>query len=147
MSSIVSVSPSPSTSWGQRPWTESKSIADGAAIRSYIRDTARERGVDEKIRFHHEVLSAEWSTADARWTVTTAAGITFACHVYTLGAFHEVRLTTEPDELVYARVDVARDEHGQPLVMELELIEPSLFLRQAPTALERLVDAVVRRLK
>jgi glutathione synthase/RimK-type ligase-like ATP-grasp enzyme len=50
-------------------------------------------------------------------------------------------------ELVYARVDVARDEHGQPLVMELELIEPSLFLRQSPAALERLVDAVARRLK
>lgn len=48
-------------------------------------------------------------------------------------------------DLVYARVDVARDERGAPLVMELELVEPSLFLQQHPPALERLVGAVARR--
>jgi cation diffusion facilitator CzcD-associated flavoprotein CzcO len=53
-----------------RPWNDAKSIADGASIRRYIVDTAREYGVQETIRFHHQVLSAEWSTADARWTVT-----------------------------------------------------------------------------
>jgi monooxygenase len=53
-----------------RPWKDSRSIADGAAIRHYIQDTAREHGVEEKIRFHHQVLSAEWSSEDARWTVT-----------------------------------------------------------------------------
>ena len=42
--------------------------------------------------------------SDARWTVTTATGITFICRVETIGAFHEVRLTTEPNELVCARV-------------------------------------------
>jgi hypothetical protein len=31
--------------------------------------------------------------------------------------------------------------------MELELVEPSLFLRQHPPALERLVAALVRRLR
>ncbi|RBY81178.1 FAD-containing monooxygenase EthA [Blastococcus sp. TF02-09] len=53
-----------------RPWTGAKAIADGQAIREYIVDTAREYGVEEKIRFHHEVLSADWSSADSRWTVT-----------------------------------------------------------------------------
>jgi monooxygenase len=53
-----------------RPWTESRSIADGASIRNYIQDTAREYGVEEKIRFHHQVLSADWSTEDACWRVT-----------------------------------------------------------------------------
>jgi monooxygenase len=53
-----------------RPWKDSKAIADGAAIRHYIQDTAREYGVEEKIRFRHQVVSAEWSTDDARWTVT-----------------------------------------------------------------------------
>ena len=38
-----------------RPWKDSKSIADGEAIRHYIQDTAREYGVEEKIRFHHQV--------------------------------------------------------------------------------------------
>jgi glutathione synthase/RimK-type ligase-like ATP-grasp enzyme len=50
-------------------------------------------------------------------------------------------------DLLYARVDVTRDDTGAPLVMELELIEPSLFLLQHPPALERLVGAVVRRLE
>ena len=53
-----------------RPWTGAKAIADGEAIREYIVDTAREYGVEEKIRFHHEVVSADWSSAEARWTVT-----------------------------------------------------------------------------
>ena len=53
-----------------RPWKDSKAIADGAAIRSYIQETAREYGVDRRIRFHHQVLSADWSSVDARWTVT-----------------------------------------------------------------------------
>jgi len=53
-----------------RPWKDSTSIADGAAIRTYIQDTAREHGVEDKIRFHHQVLSADWSSEDARWTVT-----------------------------------------------------------------------------
>lgn len=49
------------------------------------------------------------------------------------------------EPLLYARVDLARDEWGRPLVMELELIEPSLFLVQYPPALERLVAGIRRR--
>jgi monooxygenase len=52
-----------------RPWTSSTSIADGAAIRDYVRDTAREYRVDEAIRYHRRVVAASWSSADARWTV------------------------------------------------------------------------------
>lgn len=48
--------------------------------------------------------------------------------------------------LLYARVDVAPGPDGAPMVMELELIEPSLFLLQSPAALQRLVAAIVRRL-
>lgn len=40
-------------------------------------------------------------------------------------------------ELLYARVDVARGAGGEPLIMELELVEPSLFLLEEPRALER----------
>jgi cation diffusion facilitator CzcD-associated flavoprotein CzcO len=53
-----------------RPWTDATSIADGASIRRYIEDTAREYGVGDHIRFHHQVVSADWSAEDARWTVT-----------------------------------------------------------------------------
>ncbi|NUN14119.1 MAG: hypothetical protein HUU55_10845 [Myxococcales bacterium] len=46
-------------------------------------------------------------------------------------------------KLPYARVDMAPDDQGNPLIMELELIEPSLFLKQCPKALERLADTLV----
>jgi monooxygenase len=52
-----------------KPWTAAKSITDGPSILSYVRQTARDHRIEEKIRFHHRVLSAEWSSADARWTV------------------------------------------------------------------------------
>jgi monooxygenase len=52
-----------------RPWTREKSITDGDSILEYVRQTAHDSGIDGKIRFHHRVLSAEWSNAEARWTV------------------------------------------------------------------------------
>jgi cation diffusion facilitator CzcD-associated flavoprotein CzcO len=52
-----------------RPWKDSKAIADGPSIRRYIEETATEHGVRDRIRFHHQVLSAAWSSDDARWTV------------------------------------------------------------------------------
>jgi glutathione synthase/RimK-type ligase-like ATP-grasp enzyme len=55
-------------------------------------------------------------------------------------------LAAAPEAVLYGRVDVARDGAGRPCVMELELIEPSLFFTQAPDALRLYVDAVVRRL-
>ncbi|WP_027931402.1 flavin-containing monooxygenase [Amycolatopsis thermoflava] len=51
------------------PWTDAKAIADGPSIREYVRTTARKRGIDRKIRFHHRVVRAEWSSAQALWTV------------------------------------------------------------------------------
>jgi monooxygenase len=52
-----------------RPWKEAKAIADGPSILNYVRQTAADNNIEDKIRFHHRVVSAEFSTADARWTV------------------------------------------------------------------------------
>jgi monooxygenase len=52
-----------------RPWTESATLADGPSILRYVGDTAREHGIDRRIRFGHRVLGAEWSSEDALWTV------------------------------------------------------------------------------
>jgi monooxygenase len=52
-----------------RPWKDAHAIADGPAILEYVRDTAREGGIERNIRFGHRVLSAEFSTAEARWHV------------------------------------------------------------------------------
>jgi monooxygenase len=52
-----------------RPWTRAEAIADGPAILDYLTETARHYRVDRKIRLHHRVLSADWSSRDSRWTV------------------------------------------------------------------------------
>ncbi|MFF2658484.1 alpha/beta fold hydrolase [Kitasatospora sp. NPDC058032] len=56
------------------PWTGAKAIADGASVREYIRRTAGEYGVDRLVRYRHRVVRAEWSSAEARWTVTAELG-------------------------------------------------------------------------
>lgn len=53
-----------------RPWRASNAIAGGDQILRYLRDTAAAHGVDEHISYHSRVTKADWSGADARWTVT-----------------------------------------------------------------------------
>ena len=59
-----------------RPWTSAQAIADGDEILDYIRATARDAGIDRRIRYGCTVVGAEWSTPEQRWTVTvrTAEG-------------------------------------------------------------------------
>ena len=63
-----------------KPWTDDEAIADGEAIRDYIRETAEENGIDRHIRFGHRAVRAEWSSEHARWAVEverTDTGETF----------------------------------------------------------------------
>ncbi|HTJ81181.1 MAG TPA: hypothetical protein VL400_05635, partial [Polyangiaceae bacterium] len=48
------------------------------------------------------------------------------------------------ERILYGRVDMLRDEAGMPRIMEVELIEPYLVFGKAPSALERLADAMIR---
>jgi monooxygenase len=57
-----------------RPWTHAKSITDGDSILEYVRETARDADIDTKIRFKHRVAAAEWSSAEAQWTVEVERG-------------------------------------------------------------------------
>jgi monooxygenase len=52
-----------------KPWRERKAIADGPSIREYVREAAREHGIDEHIRFGHRLRRAAWSSAEALWTL------------------------------------------------------------------------------
>jgi monooxygenase len=56
-----------------KPWRDPKAIADGPAIKKYIRETADEYGITPRVRLRHRVASAKWSTERARWTVTVQA--------------------------------------------------------------------------
>jgi glutathione synthase/RimK-type ligase-like ATP-grasp enzyme len=74
---------------------------------------------------------------------------------------HVRAVTPDPDEfaaaeaalaaidegpLLYARVDLVRDLHGKPVVMELELLEPDLYLGEEIQAQTRFAEAVMARL-
>ena len=72
------------------------------------------------------------------------------------GTVHEYTPTAEQTELavraieacnptpVYGRVDMVRDRNGKWVVMELELIEPELWMRTHPPAAEAFADAIVK---
>ena len=52
------------------PWTEQKAIADGPSIMNYLHRIKAKHDLEKHIHFGHKVLTASWSSDDARWTVT-----------------------------------------------------------------------------
>ncbi|MBL4682429.1 MAG: NAD(P)/FAD-dependent oxidoreductase [Pseudomonadales bacterium] len=52
-----------------KPWLDEKSIADGPSILNYVNETAKENGIENKIRFNQMVRQASWSSDDAKWTL------------------------------------------------------------------------------
>jgi len=61
-----------------------------------------------------------------------------------LSLAHDV-LAALPTTTLYARVDLAPDQDGHQLLMEVEVIEPRLFLQECPEAVEALANAVMRQ--
>jgi hypothetical protein len=53
-------------------------------------------------------------------------------------------LVTEREPVLYARVDVVTGTRGEPMVLEVELCEPALFLRYDEEATERFANAIGR---
>jgi monooxygenase len=68
-----------------KPWKEAKAIADGPSILNYVRETAKENGIDRRIRFNHRVVRANWSSSEAKWTIEAERGpskeiVRFTCN-------------------------------------------------------------------
>jgi monooxygenase len=55
-----------------RPWRDDRSMADGASILQYLRDTSREFAIEQKVRFRQRVTRASWDSKAARWNVDVA---------------------------------------------------------------------------
>lgn len=66
-----------------RPWNELQVLAGGDSIREYIRETAEEFRITDKIRFNTATESADWSSVDKRWRVTTTDVATGIEKIYT----------------------------------------------------------------
>ncbi len=86
-----------------RPWTNAKAIADGPSILSYVKDTAADYGIDKHIRYSHKVISANWSTQDALWTIHAERGpmkepVTFTANfVFMCGGYYNYDEAYTPD--------------------------------------------------
>lgn len=50
-----------------------------------------------------------------------------------------------PESFLYARVDLVSSDEGAPVLMELEMVEPSLFMTLGDGAVERFTDAILAR--
>jgi monooxygenase len=56
--------------FGFKPWTRDNAIADGDEILAYLNETIDENDLRRRIHLGHKVLSANFSTDRACWTVT-----------------------------------------------------------------------------
>ena len=94
--------------------------------------SARARCAEEKGRTDDEFFAKETITA----SVPDAAELSVGARA----------LQALPFETpLYARVDLVRDQKDEPVVLELELIEPVCFLRFEVRSAESFAAAVVRR--
>ncbi|MDE2421612.1 MAG: NAD(P)/FAD-dependent oxidoreductase [Gammaproteobacteria bacterium] len=59
-----------------RPWTESKVLADGASIRGYLNDTAKEYNIEDHINYQRHVKKASWSSKQKLWTLSVYNEVT-----------------------------------------------------------------------
>lgn len=99
-------------------------------------------------RFSHAIRKGPLLPPGGAATTTLFAAETI--HPRTPGA-DELRLAERiiaaipHGTLLYARVDLIRDDDGAPCLLELELTEPSLFLSYAAGSAERFTQALTRR--
>jgi monooxygenase len=53
------------------PWKSEKSISDGAAIMSYMRETIEKYDLNRNIILNTKLVNAAWNTKQAQWTLET----------------------------------------------------------------------------
>jgi monooxygenase len=57
-----------------KPYTNEQAIAEGPSILNYLKEAAAENGIDKHMRFDQNVVAADWSDADNRWTLRVRSG-------------------------------------------------------------------------
>ncbi len=86
-----------------RPWKDKKAIADGPAILKYVKETAREGGIDKHIKYNHRVNSADFSTEKSQWAITafnseTNQNVTYTCNfIFACGGYYSYKSGYMPD--------------------------------------------------
>jgi cation diffusion facilitator CzcD-associated flavoprotein CzcO len=60
--------------YASKPFFNGRNVAEGGEILAYLRDAARESGVDRDILFQHRVTAADFDKASGLWRVEAEAG-------------------------------------------------------------------------
>lgn len=63
-----------------KPWKSPKAIADGPAILSYLNETANEYNLHPHIQYKAKMISANWDSSRAIWTVNFEDGRQMSCN-------------------------------------------------------------------
>jgi monooxygenase len=130
-----------------RPWTDGTAFASGDAIRRYIRETAEEFGIDEKIRFQHRMVRASWSSAEAQWTVDVEVGPErrreqLTCNfLYTCTGYYDYEQGYTPDWPSLDRF-AGRVVHPQQWPEDLDLAEKEVVVIGSGATAVTLVPAI-----
>jgi len=66
-------------SW--KVWESAKPIAPAEDILVYLNAAAKEQGIMENIKFNTDIKTAEWTSSDNRWHLTTTEGLKYSCNV------------------------------------------------------------------
>ncbi len=93
------------------------------------------------------LLALDRAPVRAGWAPEVMSRCTPADDVAALGRRAHALVAERFGRPLYGRVDVLRDAAGEPAVLELELIEPSLFLDFVPRTAEALAGAILARLE
>lgn len=59
-------------SW--RPWNGATRFANGTEICEYMKEAAKEYGIDKRIKYNHKVDRLAWSTDQASWAISVKNG-------------------------------------------------------------------------
>ncbi len=65
------------------PWTNPKSVASGASIMDYLKETVDIYGIHKHIHFDQQILEARWSSTKARWSLSTKSNESGKTSIYT----------------------------------------------------------------
>jgi O-ureido-D-serine cyclo-ligase len=106
-------------------------VVDGAISHALRKGPLLHRGAESD-----DALFA-WEDMSARDASVAEAAVAEAVVTHLAARFGRAPL--------YARVDLLAGEDGEPVVLELELTEPSLFFTHAPDAVERFARAALAR--
>ena len=130
-----------------KPWREAKAIADGPSILKYVRDTAAENGIDQHIRFGHQVKRVSWSTEAAAWTVEAESGgrtVRFTCNfLFLCGGYYSYKGGFTPD---FPGVDAFKGRlvHPQQWPADLDYADKQVVVIGSGATAVTLVPAMAR---